>query len=100
MRFGIPPPSLPKMDAGIGNSSRAVCWCQVWRQADQTFVSILDDVRYGRGGDSPIQKLMRHSTLELTGRYTRPRAIVIEGAASALPSLRSDGFDASADSLA
>ncbi len=41
-------------------------------------------------GVSPrvVQKLMRHSTLELTGRYTRPRALDIEGAASSLPSLR------------
>ena len=31
---------------------------------------------------------MRHSTLELTGRYTRPRMVDIEGAADALPSLR------------
>ena len=32
-------------------------------------------------GVSPrvVQKLMRHSTLELTGRYTRPRAVDIEG---------------------
>lgn len=41
-------------------------------------------------GVSPrvVQRLMRHSTLELTGRYTRPRLVDIEGAASALPSLR------------
>ena len=31
---------------------------------------------------------MRHSTLELTGRYTRPRAVDIENAASMLPSLK------------
>ena len=35
-----------------------------------------------------VQKLMRHSTLELTGRYTRPRAVDIEAAAQSLPSLR------------
>ena len=34
------------------------------------------------------QKLMRHSTLELTGRYTRPRMHDVEGAIGALPSLR------------
>jgi hypothetical protein len=34
---------------------------------------------------------MRHSTLELTGRYTRPRAVDIEAAASMLPSLKSEG---------
>jgi len=48
-------------------------------------------------GVSPrvVQKLMRHSTLELTGRYTRPRALDIEGAASSLPSLRPEAPDAS-----
>src|SRR5262249_40393134 len=41
-------------------------------------------------GVSPrvVQKMMRHSTLELTGRYTRPRAVDIEAAASLLPSLK------------
>ena len=44
-------------------------------------------------GVSPrvVQKMMRHSTLELTGRYTRPRAVDIEAAASKLPSLRPSG---------
>src|SRR5262249_42169088 len=39
-------------------------------------------------GISPrvVQRMMRHSTLELTGRYTRPRAVDIEAAASMLPS--------------
>src|SRR5436190_21101664 len=32
--------------------------------------------------------MMRHSTLELTGRYTKPRAVDIEAAASMLPSLK------------
>jgi integrase len=43
-------------------------------------------------GVSPrvVQKMMRHSTLELTGRYTRPRAVDIEAAASKLPSLKPD----------
>ncbi|HKM52726.1 MAG TPA: site-specific integrase, partial [Isosphaeraceae bacterium] len=35
-----------------------------------------------------VQKLMRHSTLELTGRYTRPRAVDIAAAACMLPSLK------------
>ena len=34
---------------------------------------------------------MRHSSLELTGRYTRPRAVDIEAAAGMLPSLRPEG---------
>jgi integrase len=44
-----------------------------------------------QSGCSPrvVQKLMRHSTLELTGRYTRPRVADMEAAAQALPSLRS-----------
>jgi integrase len=37
------------------------------------------------------QKIMRHSSLELTGRYTRPRAVDIEAAASILPSLKPEG---------
>ena len=43
-----------------------------------------------QAGVSPrvAQKLMRHSTLELTGRYTRPRMHDVEGAIGALPSLR------------
>ncbi|WZO99340.1 tyrosine-type recombinase/integrase [Isosphaeraceae bacterium EP7] len=45
-----------------------------------------------QAGVSPrvVQKLMRHSTLELTGRYTRPRMVDIESAASSLRSLRPD----------
>ena len=44
-------------------------------------------------GVSPrvVQKMMRHSTLELTGRYTRPRAVDIEAAAAMIPSLRPEG---------
>ena len=37
-----------------------------------------------------VQRLMRHSTLELTGRYTRPRAVDIDKAADSFPSLRPD----------
>jgi hypothetical protein len=37
-----------------------------------------------------VQKMMRHSSLELTGRYTRPRAVDVESAASMLPSLKTD----------
>ncbi len=46
-----------------------------------------------QAGVSPrvVQRLMRHSTLELTGRYTRPRAVDIEAAASMLPSLKPSG---------
>jgi hypothetical protein len=34
---------------------------------------------------------MRHSKLEMTGRYTRPRAVDIDAAASMLPSLKPEG---------
>jgi integrase len=46
-----------------------------------------------QAGVSPrvVQKMMRHSSLELTGRYTRPRAVDIEAAASLLPSLKPEG---------
>lgn len=42
-----------------------------------------------QAGVSPrvVQRLMRHSTLELSGRYTRPLAADLERAADALPSL-------------
>jgi len=41
-------------------------------------------------GVSPrvVQRLMRHSSLELTGRYTKPRVVDIEAAAAKLPSLK------------
>jgi integrase len=41
-------------------------------------------------GVSPrvVQRMMRHSKLEMTGRYTRPRAVDLESAAQSLPSLR------------
>ncbi len=53
-------------------------------------------------GVSPrvVQRLMRHSTLELTGRYTRPRAVDIEAAASRLPSLKPEGVKPEATALA
>jgi integrase len=35
-----------------------------------------------------VQRMMRHSTLELTGRYTRPRPVDLNRAAESLPSLR------------
>jgi integrase len=38
-----------------------------------------------------VQKMMRHSSLDLTGRYTKPRAVDIEAAASMLPSLKPQG---------
>jgi len=44
-------------------------------------------------GVSPrvVQRLMRHSTLELTDRYTKRRQGDIRAAASILPSLRPEG---------
>jgi integrase len=40
-----------------------------------------------------VQTMMRHSTLELTGRYTKPRAVDLEAAASMLPSLKPTGYN-------
>jgi hypothetical protein len=37
-----------------------------------------------------IIRLMRHSSLELSGRYTRPRVVDIENAVGSIPSLRPD----------
>ncbi len=44
-------------------------------------------------GVSPrvVPKMMRHSKLEMTGRYTRPRVVDLEAAASMLPSLKPEG---------
>jgi hypothetical protein len=46
-------------------------------------------------GVSPrvVQALMRHSDLRLTGRYTRPRVVDIEAAASMLPTLKRAGSE-------
>ncbi len=46
-------------------------------------------------GVSPrvVQRMMRHSTLELTGRYTRPRMHDLAGATAALPTLRPEAPD-------
>ncbi|CAN5781230.1 hypothetical protein BH23PLA1_BH23PLA1_41460 [soil metagenome] len=51
--------------------------CQLATLADQAGVS-----------PRVVQQMMRHSTLELTGRYTRPRAVDLENAARSLPTLR------------
>ena len=55
-----------------------------------------------RAGVTPrvVQKLMRHSTLELTGRYTRPRAVDLNRATESLPSLKPDSNDSNASTLA
>ena len=46
-----------------------------------------------------VQKLMRHSSLELTGRYTRPRAVDIEHASSMLPSLKPESKELEANAM-
>ncbi len=56
--------------------------CQLATLADQAGVS-----------PRVVQRLMRHSTLELTGRYTRPRAVDLENAARSLPTLRPETPD-------
>src|SRR5205823_4915900 len=49
-----------------------------------------------QAGVSPrvVQRLMRHSQLEMTGRYTRPRAVDIDAAASLLLSLKPEALAA------
>ncbi len=53
-------------------------------------------------GASPrvVQKLMRHSTLELTGKYTRPRVVDLNAAALAVPSLKPHSDRPNASTLA
>ncbi len=48
-----------------------------------------------QAGVSPriVQRIMRHSSLELTGRYTKPRTEEIERAAALLPSLKPERTD-------
>jgi hypothetical protein len=50
-------------------------------------------------GVSPrtVQRLMRHTTLEMTDRYTRPRAVDIEAAASLLPIPKSSATGSATD---
>ncbi|MDE2508728.1 MAG: tyrosine-type recombinase/integrase [Planctomycetota bacterium] len=45
-----------------------------------------------QAGASPrvVQRLMRHSSFDMTNRYTRPRMLDLEGATNALPALSSD----------
>lgn len=46
-----------------------------------------------------VQKLMRHSSLELTGKYTRPRAVDLDAAALSVPSLRPETHKPEAPAL-
>lgn len=70
---------IPYVDAGGLVFDFHALRCQCATLADQAGVT-----------PRVVQKLMRHSTLELTGRYTRPRAVDIDRAAQSLPSLRPD----------
>src|SRR5262245_54979540 len=67
-----------RRDGGLFLDFHALC-CQGATLADQAGLT-----------SRVVQRLMRHSTLELTGRYTRPRTVAIENAAESLPSLRPD----------
>ena len=44
-----------------------------------------------------VQRMMRHSKLEMTGRYTQPRAVDMESAALMLPSLRTEAEKPASD---
>jgi integrase len=54
-----------------------------------------------RAGASPrtVQHLMRHSSLELTGKYTKPRQHDLDGAVAALPSFRPEPPSTEAQAL-
>ena len=80
---------IPYVDAGGLVFDFHALRCQCATLADQAGVT-----------PRVVQRLMRHSTLELTGRYTRPRAVDIEKAAESLPSLRPDADRPNASTLA
>ena len=80
---------IPYVDAGGLVFDFHALRCQCATLADQAGVT-----------PRVVQRLMRHSTLELTGRYTRPRAVDIEKAAESLPSLRPNADRPNASTLA
>jgi integrase len=80
LRVDLAAAGIPYRDAGGLVFDFHSLRCEMATLADQAGVS-----------PRVVQKLMRHSTLELTGRYTRPRVVDIEAAASMLPSLRPGG---------
>ena len=78
---GLAPVNLPRLEAPCrGRPS--------WRTSQSQTARLADGA-----GVSPrvVQHLMRHSTLELTGRYTRSHAVDIEAAASTPPTLKPEG---------
>jgi integrase len=77
LRIDLAAADIPYRDAaGLVYDFHALR-CQTATLADQAGVS-----------PRVVQRMMRHSTLELTGRYTRPRAVDIEAASESLPSLK------------
>jgi hypothetical protein len=77
LRFDLERAGIPYRDRGKLVFDFHALRCQCATLADAAWVT-----------PRVVQKLMRHSTLELTGRYTRPRAVDIEKAAETFPSLR------------
>ena len=77
LRFDLQAAKIPYRDAGGLVFDFHSLRCEMATLADAAGVS-----------PRVVQRIMRHSTLELTGRYTRPRAVDIEAAASKLHSLR------------
>jgi len=77
LRFDLEVAGIPYRDGGGLVFDFHALRCQLATNADAAGVS-----------PRVVQKMMRHSTLELTGRYTRPRAVDLDEAALALPSLR------------
>ena len=89
LRADLARAGIPYRDAGGLVFDFHALRCQCATLADQAGVT-----------PRVVQKLMRHSTLELTGRYTRPRAVDLNRATESLPSLRPDPDRSNASTLA
>jgi hypothetical protein len=79
LRHDLSGAKIPYRDAGGLVFDFHSLRCELATQADAAGIS-----------PRVVQRMMRHSTHELTGRYTRPRVADIEAAASKLPSLKPD----------
>ena len=88
LRADLARAGIPYRDAGGLVFDFHALRCQCATLADQAGVT-----------PRVVQKLMRHSTLELTGRYTRPRAVDLNRATESLPSLRPDPDRSNASTL-
>jgi len=76
LKIDLEAAGIPYRDAGGRVFDFHALRCMLATLADQAGVS-----------PRTVQHMMRHSTLELTGRYTRPRAADVEAGFGALPAL-------------